>query len=202
MSRFPAAHAASVGAAAARTIEPFAVVNATHDATVRSHALRIRLPGSKSLTNRHLVLAALAEGTTELRGILHSDDCDRLQFALMLMGAQFKEKGDLLQVKGVAGRPNAVGLLNLGEGGTPTRFMLAVAALADGETEVDASARMRERPIGEGVSMLQALGAQASWGATAGALPVRVRGVAGRYSARTRIAGPGGMVGPGRPGRQ
>ena len=70
MSRFPAAHAASVGAAAARTLEPFAVVNATHDATARSHALRIRLPGSKSLTNRHLVLAALAEGTTELRGIL------------------------------------------------------------------------------------------------------------------------------------
>ncbi len=177
MSRFPAAHAASVGAAAARTIEPFAVVNATHDATVRSHALRIRLPGSKSLTNRHLVLAALAEGTTELRGILHSDDCDRLQFALMLMGAQFKEKGDLLQVKGVAGRPNAVELLNLGEGGTPTRFMLAVAALADGETEVDASARMRERPIGEGVSMLQALGAQATSSGAAGSLPVRVRGV-------------------------
>lgn len=140
-------------------------------------AARVRVPGSKSLTNRMLVLAALADGTSELHGVLHSDDCDRLVAALVAMGAGFDAVGaDSFRVRGVAGRPSAGACVDLGDGGTPTRFMLAVAALAEGETVVDGSARMRERPVAEGVDMLVALGAEARFLGHDRALPVSMRG--------------------------
>ena len=66
---------------------------------------RIRVPGSKSLTNRHLVIAALADGESRLSGALRSDDCDRLVDALRAMGAQFAwDAADptVLRVRGVA----------------------------------------------------------------------------------------------------
>lgn len=140
---------------------------------------RIRVPGSKSLTNRHLVLAALAEGDSRLSGVLRSDDCDRLVAALAAMGARFEwDAGDptVLRVRGVAGRPSAAPRIDLGDGGTPTRFMLAVAALAGGRTEVDGSARMRERPIDEGVDLLRAIGARAEFPRVPRALPVIIEG--------------------------
>ena len=142
---------------------------------------RIRVPGSKSLTNRHLVIAALAEGATRLGGVLRSDDCDRLAAALSAMGARFTwdaHDPTVVEVRGVGGKPHSATRIDLGDGGTPTRFMLAVAALARGETEVDGSARMRERPIDEGVDLLRALGATASFPRAARALPVVIGGPA------------------------
>jgi 3-phosphoshikimate 1-carboxyvinyltransferase len=143
---------------------------------------RIRVPGSKSLTNRHLVIAALADGDTVLRGALRSDDCDRLVAALSAMGAHFEwdaSDATTVRVRGVAGRPHPTARVDLGDGGTPTRFMLAVAALAAGETEIDGSARMRERPIDEGVDLLRAIGARASFPRVPRALPVVIGGAAG-----------------------
>jgi len=139
----------------------------------------IRVPGSKSLTNRHLVLAALADGETRLSGVLRSDDCDRLVAALAAMGAGFEwDAADptKLLVRGVAGRPQAAPRVDLGDGGTPTRFMLAVAALASGRTEIDGSARMRERPVDEGVDLLRAIGARAEFPRVPRALPVVIEG--------------------------
>ena len=67
--------------------------------------------------------------------------------------------------------------VNLGEGGTPTRFMLAFAAACpDGVFAIDGSARMRERPVAEGVDMLRALGARVDYAESEGRLPVRVHG--------------------------
>jgi 3-phosphoshikimate 1-carboxyvinyltransferase len=140
---------------------------------------RIRVPGSKSLTNRHLVIAALADGESRLSGALRSDDCDRLVDALRAMGAEFAwDAADptVLRVRGVAGRPRAAARVDLGDGGTPTRFMLAVAALASGRTEIDGSARMRERPIDEGVDLLRAIGARAEFPRMPRALPVVIEG--------------------------
>ncbi len=151
-------------------------------ATRRMHALehavdaRVLIPGSKSLTNRHLVLAALAEGRSTLQGILASDDCDRLRVALSQLGAVFRREGDSWIVDGVGGKPRGGGTIDLGHGGTPTRFMLAVASLCSEETVVDGSARMRERPVDEGVEMLVELGAKARFFRIAGALPVGMRG--------------------------
>ncbi len=191
MTRHSAAGADALGRTEARRIQPFAAEAATLALRARDggsgaglakeFGMRFRIPGSKSLTNRHLVLAALASGKSHLRGVLRCDDCDRLMFALSMMGANFEmsgpEHGDLIRVTGVAGKPKACDALNLGDGGTPTRFMLAVAALATGETEIDGSARMRERPIAEGLQMLNALGAHTRCLAKDGALPVAVRGV-------------------------
>jgi len=140
-------------------------------------AARIRVPGSKSLTNRHLVLAALADGESVLRGALRSDDCDRLCAALAAMGARFEWiSSDTVRVEGVAGRPRGGARVDLGDGGTPTRFMLAVAALAAEDSEIDGSARMRERPVGEGVDLLVALGARAAFPQGGHALPVVIGG--------------------------
>jgi 3-phosphoshikimate 1-carboxyvinyltransferase len=138
----------------------------------------IRVPGSKSLSNRHLVLAALAQGETRLRGLLACDDCDRLLVALDACGVAHRidqPSGDVIITGGVGRLPRGASV-NLGDGGTPTRFMLALAACADGETIVDGSARMRERPVAEGVELLRALGADIAYTEAAGRLPVRIRG--------------------------
>ncbi len=124
-------------------------------------AAAIRVPGSKSLSNRHLILAALARGSTRLRGLLACDDCDRLLAALDACAISHRVDGGDLIVDGGADRSERDTTVNLGDGGTPTRFMLAFAAAQrGGACIIDASARMRERPVAEGVAMLRALGGE------------------------------------------
>jgi 3-phosphoshikimate 1-carboxyvinyltransferase len=155
---------------------------------------RMRVPGSKSLSNRHLVLAALADAPTRLVGLLACDDCDRLLAALAELGVAHQREsrangdanGDASgDVVVLTPPPRGVGevsayketRVNLGDGGTPTRFMLALAAAQhDGWCDIDGSARMRERPIAEGVDMLRALGARVEYLEAEGRLPVRVFG--------------------------
>jgi 3-phosphoshikimate 1-carboxyvinyltransferase len=164
----------------------------------------VRVPGSKSLSNRHLVLAALADGPTSLHGLLACDDCDRLLAALATIGIGHRRTGTSpgeaeaisvvpagITADGTAGNtaggtadPTAGSVsgdhdvrINLGDGGTPTRFMIALAAAREeGACVVDGSARMRERPIAEGVDMLRALGARIDYAEAEGRLPVRVEG--------------------------
>lgn len=124
-------------------------------------AAAIRVPGSKSLSNRHLILAALARGSTRLRGLLACDDCDRLLAALDACAIGHRVDGGDLIIDGGADRSERDTTVNLGDGGTPTRFMLAFAAAQrGGACIIDASARMRERPVAEGVAMLRALGGE------------------------------------------
>lgn len=147
----------------------------------------VRVPGSKSLTNRALVLAAMAGGETSLELALRSDDTDALSRALVALGAEVEEvaAGDLpsgrhggFRVRGVGGAfpPGPDVTVNLGDGGTPTRFMMPVAAFAPRRVTVDGSARMRERPVADGVSMLRSLGVDAAWAGREGQLPVTVDG--------------------------
>jgi 3-phosphoshikimate 1-carboxyvinyltransferase len=153
----------------------------------------IRVPGSKSQSNRHLILAALAGGSTTLRGLLACDDCDRLRAALDACGVRFEDAGDdgsggvgegagarsvrLTPAAPVVGTAAAPVSLHLGDGGTPTRFMIAYAAAQPaGVFVIDGSARMRERPVAEGVAMLRALGARIEYAESEGRLPVRVFG--------------------------
>ena len=135
----------------------------------------LRPPGSKSLTNRAYVLAALAAGESRIIRPLRADDCDRLLDALVTLGAQARSEGDDVLVKGVGGRFPRGGTVDLGDGGTPTRFMIAAACLADAPVVVDGSPRMRERPIAEGIAMLRGLGATIEYLETDGQLPVRVQ---------------------------
>jgi len=138
-------------------------------------------PGSKSITCRAYVLAALAKGDSRIIRPLRAEDTDLLLNALRTLGAQAKwvpgETGDGsedLLITGVGGRFPRGGTVNLGDGGTPTRFMIACACLAAEPVVVDGSKRMRERPIAEGVDMLRQLGATIEYVEREGRLPVRV----------------------------
>jgi 3-phosphoshikimate 1-carboxyvinyltransferase len=133
------------------------------------------VPGSKSLSNRHLALAALAAGESTLVNVLACDDCDRLVAALRSFGIAVREEGGRTHVAGGGGRLPRGASVDLGEGGTPTRFAIALATLAAGESTVDAGERMRERPVAEGVAILRELGAAIEL-AAGGRLPARVRG--------------------------
>ncbi len=143
--------------------------------------LTIRVPGSKSLTNRFYVLAALADGASRIRCPLRSDDTDRLLVALETLGIASRWEGDEIVITGGGGRLTGGGTVNLGDGGTPTRFVLALATLASKTVIVDGSARMRDRPVDEGIALLRYLGARIEGSGLPGAggdpverLPVRI----------------------------
>ena len=135
----------------------------------------VRPPGSKSLTNRLLLLAALCRGEGVLRHPLRARDTDALAGAIETLGAIVRVEGDVIRIDGGEGRFPGGGDVDLGAGGTPTRFMIAAATLARLPVRIDGSPRMRERPVGEGVQMLRHLGAVIEELASPGCIPVRVR---------------------------
>mgnify|MGYP000474638230 FL=1 len=121
----------------------------------------VTLPGSKSLSNRILLLAALAEGTTVVENLLDSDDIRHMLGALKLLGVNvtLNEDKTVATVEGVAGQfktPSEP--LFLGNAGTAYRPLTAVLAAVEGEYQLVGEPRMEERPIGHLVDALQALG--------------------------------------------
>ena len=118
----------------------------------------LRVPGSKSLTARSIMLGALGAGRTVLKHPLKSDDTTLLAEAFLKIGVGVKWSPTKLVLHGVDGRPPHGAKINLGAGGTPTRFMIAAAALADQPVQVDGNAKMRNRPIGGLLTMLRTLG--------------------------------------------
>src|SRR5690606_31489546 len=136
---------------------------------------RVSPPGSKSITNRALLLAALAQGTSRLSGALKSKDTVLMAAALRQMGVQFEEPDDPSFFLTGSGRLQAPSeALFLGNAGTATRFLTAAAATVEGRVIVDGDADMRLRPIAPLVSALQSLGIAAS--APTGCPPVTVEG--------------------------
>lgn len=131
-------------------------------------------PGSKSITCRAYVLAALANGESRIIRPLRAEDTDGLLKALCTLGATAKWEGEDVLITGVNGRFPRGGEVNLGDGGTPSRFMIACACLAKEPVVVDGSPRMRERPIAEGVDLLRQLGADIRYLGRKDRLPVRV----------------------------
>jgi 3-phosphoshikimate 1-carboxyvinyltransferase len=130
-----------------------------------SHALQasVRVPGSKSLTNRVLLTAALANGITVLRNALFSDDSNYFAGALQQLG--FDVRLDPFQSEiTVAGQggliPARSAELFIGNAGTAARFLTAFLTLGNGNYTLDGDERMRERPIGDLVSALEQLGAK------------------------------------------
>ncbi|MGC8857394.1 MAG: 3-phosphoshikimate 1-carboxyvinyltransferase, partial [Anaerolineae bacterium] len=122
----------------------------------------VRVPGSKSLTNRALLLAALGEGTTRLSNALFSDDTHYFAQALKDLGfaVHLDEVHSEMSVTGLGGRiPAHRADLFVGNAGTAARFLTAFLTLGEGEFTLDGDARMRERPIGDLVIALQQLGA-------------------------------------------
>ncbi|MGQ5521857.1 3-phosphoshikimate 1-carboxyvinyltransferase [Chitinimonas sp. PSY-7] len=137
----------------------------------------IRLPGSKSISNRTLLLAALAQGTTEVRGLLDSDDTRRMLEALETLGVKWEKitERDYV-VHGVGGAfPVKTCELFLGNAGTAFRPLTAALALMEGDYTLKGVARMHERPIGDLVDALRKLGAQIDYLGQEGYPPLRIR---------------------------
>jgi 3-phosphoshikimate 1-carboxyvinyltransferase len=142
----------------------------------------VAVPGSKSMTNRALVIAALAEGETSIENALTSDDTDRMTAALIRLGLEVSSDPAAATMR-VVGRggviPAARAELNVGASGTCARFLTALAALGGGQYTLDGVPRMRERPIEPLLDALRQLGADAVATLGTGCLPARVRGAGG-----------------------
>jgi 3-phosphoshikimate 1-carboxyvinyltransferase len=125
----------------------------------------VKLPGSKSLSNRILLTAALAEGTTKVENLLRSDDIQYMLEALKKLNVEIEDDGtsDSVVVKGCGGKFNSGGEeLYLGNAGTAMRpLTAAVAAAGRGKFVMDGNPRMRERPIQDLVDGLVQLGVDA-----------------------------------------
>jgi 3-phosphoshikimate 1-carboxyvinyltransferase len=140
---------------------------------------RVRPPGSKSLTNRALLLGALASGDSTLRrALVGADDAERMIAAVSALGARVAAEGETIRISGVGGRwkPGSGGgvSLDLHNAGTATRFLAAAAALSPAPVQIDGNARMRERPIGELIEALSHLGVRAEFMGRDGFPPVRL----------------------------
>jgi 3-phosphoshikimate 1-carboxyvinyltransferase len=136
------------------------------------------VPGSKSITNRALALAALAEGTTRLTGALFADDTERMVDCLGALGfaVETDPERETIVVEGRGGRiPAARAELFVGNSGTTARFLTPILALGQGEYIVDGVARMRERPMGDLLRALGQLGVDIESLGGNGCPPLRVR---------------------------
>ena len=139
----------------------------------------LRPPGSKSITNRALLCAALAPGRSVLRGALFADDTRAMLGAIAGLGAGVgaDEEGATVTVDGIDPRATATGgTLDARQSGTTSRFVLPVAALGAGRTVVDGAAQLRARPFGPLIDALRELGAAVTEEGEPGRLPVAVRG--------------------------
>ncbi|WP_421759728.1 3-phosphoshikimate 1-carboxyvinyltransferase [Devosia sp.] len=149
---------------------------------------RVVVPGSKSITNRALLLAALAQGTSRLTGALKSKDTALMAKALIQMGVSVEEPDATSFVVTSDGTLKApVAPLMLGNAGTATRFLTAAVSLVEGQVIVDGDDAMRKRPIGPLVDALRSLGIDAT--SETGCPPVMINGTGKFGSGRVEIDG-------------
>jgi 3-phosphoshikimate 1-carboxyvinyltransferase len=137
----------------------------------------VSVPGSKSITNRALLVAALAAGESQLWGALASDDTAVMCEALRALGSEIDTDCEPWRVRGTAGHLAAPdGPLDVQNSGTCARFLTAVATLGQAPVEIDGNARMRQRPIADLVDALHGLGARVQLLGERGCPPLRVLG--------------------------
>ena len=151
----------------------------------------VRLPGSKSLSNRLLLLSALSAGETEISGLLASDDTARMLDALRILGVRIEPQGkQAVRVQGVGGRfPVRKAALFLGNAGTAFRSLTAVLALAGGDYTLSGVPRMHERPIGDLVDGLRRLGARIDYLGNENYPPLAIRPATIRPGGSVQIRG-------------
>ncbi len=137
----------------------------------------VRLPGSKSISNRVLLLAALSQGVAVVRDLLKSDDTDRMLDALQILGVGVESLGgNAYRVSGCGGNfPVKEAKLFLGNAGTAFRPLTAALALSGGNYELSGVPRMHERPIADLVNALRQLGANIEYLGNEGFPPLRIK---------------------------
>ncbi len=147
------------------------------------------VPGSKSLTNRALLIAALANGMTKLTNALFSDDSKYFAKALQTLGfdIQLDEANHEMTITGLGGKiPARKAELFIGNAGTAARFLSAFLTLGNGEYILDGEPRMRERPIGDLIDALNKLGVEMEAKNNCPPVEIFAKGLAG---GKTKIAG-------------
>jgi 3-phosphoshikimate 1-carboxyvinyltransferase len=148
------------------------------------------LPGSKSISNRVLLLAALSEGTTAVHDLLDSDDTRVMLDALRALGCGVRHEGRAVLIDGFGGRgPAGHARLFLGNAGTAMRPLTAALAVLGGDYELSGVARMHERPIGDLVDALRQLGCDVQYLGKDGYPPLRIGASAPKLDQPIRVRG-------------
>lgn len=159
----------------------------TPDTDTDAGVIAIACPPSKSVSHRAAIVAALAWGTSNVTGLLESQDLERTRACLAAMGARIAGSDGAYRVTGMFGRPVGGGVgeppvvLDMGESGTSCRLLAAVAAAGRGTFEVRGAGRMHDRPIGELTRALETLGAKVEFLGKPGCPPllIETRGLSG-----------------------
>ena len=151
----------------------------------------VAVPGSKSITNRALLLAALADGVSELTGVLESDDAAVMINALTQLGVEVKQSGESSLITGSAGAfpHRGDGEIFVGNAGTATRFLTAALGLAEGTWRLHGKERMHQRPIGDLLQALDQIGVSVVSEAGNNCLPLSIKGKGGIRDGRCQIKG-------------
>lgn len=130
------------------------------------HPIEAEVPGSKSITNRALLIAAMAEGQSVLRGVLFSDDSRHFLQALVDLGfpVEVDEAQAVVSITGYGGQvPKAAGAVDVGSAGTAARFLTAYLGLSRGDYHISSSRQMKKRPMEELLCALEELGAKITY---------------------------------------
>ena len=159
--------------------------------------IRPEVPGSKSITNRALLLAAMAEGDSLIRGCLSSDDAAVFLKALENLGFEIQKtpsegsrlvKNEDVHIRGMGGKiPVKEAKIYVGSAGTAARFLVAMLAFSDGSYIVESSEQMKKRPMAPLIEALKAAGAEVECPEEEGHFPLRIRGCAGRHKEEIRV---------------
>ena len=140
---------------------------------------KVEVPGSKSMTNRALLMAALSEGTVEVEGVLFSDDSRHFLSSLESLGftLNIEESKKRVTVTGCNGSiPKKEAEINVGSAGTAARFLTAMLGFSDGIYTVQASEQMKKRPMKPLFDLLIGVGAKITYLEQEGFLPIRIEG--------------------------
>ncbi len=127
------------------------------------HPIEVSVPGSKSITNRALLIAALAKGKSVIKGVLFSDDSRYFLQALLDLGFRVEadEESRTVEIEGCGGKiPKKEASVYVGSAGTAARFLTALLGLSDGRYRMDSSGQMKKRPMKELLTALMDLGAE------------------------------------------
>jgi 3-phosphoshikimate 1-carboxyvinyltransferase len=150
----------------------------------------VALPGSKSISNRTLLLSALARGTTVLEGLLDADDTAHMLEALRTLGVAIDRNGTTCVVHGAGGRfPNGSARLYLGNAGTAVRPLTAALAMQGGDYAIAGVPRMHDRPIGDLVDALRHQGCEIRYTGKDGYPPLAIGAAGGHAGGRLPIRG-------------
>ena len=150
-------------------------------------SISVRVPGSKSLTNRALIVAAMADGASTLTGALDSEDTRVMVAALSQLGIEVQHdvESSTIRVQGSANKiPSRAADLAVANSGTSLRFLTALVSTASGTFRLDGTPRMRERPVADLLQALNGLGAEATSDLGTGCPPITVKasGLDGGYA--------------------